>query len=384
MSESDKDESLADAVFDEAPADAGDVPKSDAPKTAAKKGAAASVAWLALFLAMIAVAGVGYLVVETLRAESTVAESDQRIADLSSRLSTTDSALMELNSSIDNLAATDARNAASIDRLQSELDQRTDLFDSLPPRMSALERSVANLQGVSIDARNTYLVAEAEYYMQIANAQLQLARNPYLASLALEQADDRLLQLADPALTDVRRAISDELAALEVMEKPDIAGVTLTLSSLANVVDSLPMRTAETAADADDGALIEEDTSRMSRAWNAFKDAFRGAVRVTRPDEAQLALLTPEFTALARANLSLQLQAARLALLRGEQQVFEQSLDDASDWLQRYFDTTSDAVRRARQTITDIRDDYSSVAPPDISQSLRLLRQYKTLSEPEQ
>ncbi|MDX1507080.1 MAG: uroporphyrinogen-III C-methyltransferase [Woeseiaceae bacterium] len=384
MSESDKDESLADAVFDEAPADAGDVPKSDAPKTAAKKGAAASVAWLALFLAMIAVAGVGYLVVETLRAESTVAESDQRIADLSSRLSTTDSALMELNSSIDNLAATDARNAASIDRLQSELDQRTDLFDSLPPRMSALERSVANLQGVSIDARNTYLVAEAEYYMQIANAQLQLARNPYLASLALEQADDRLLQLADPALTDVRRAISDELAALEVMEKPDIAGVTLTLSSLANVVDSLPMRTAETAADADDGALIEEDTSRMSRAWNAFKDAFRGAVRVTRPDEAQLALLTPEFTALARANLSLQLQAARLALLRGEQQVFEQSLDDASDWLERYFDTTSDAVRRARQTITDIRDDYSSVAPPDISQSLRLLRQYKTLSEPEQ
>lgn len=378
MSESEKDESLADAVFDEAPDDA---PAPEAPKAKARKGASASVAWLALFLAMIAVAGVGYLVLETLRVEDTAAESDQRIADLSTRLSSTDAALMELNSSIDNLAAADASNAASIDRLQDDFERRTDLFDSLPPRMSALERSVASLQGVSIDARNTYLVAEAEYYLQIANAQLQLANNPYLASLALEQADDRLLQLADPALTDVRRAIADELAALEVMEKPDIAGVTLTLASLAGVVESLPMRTPESAAGNDDEALIDEGQSRTSRALNAFKDAFTGAIRVTRPDEAQLALLTPEFTALARANLSLQLQAARLALLRGEQQVFEQSLDDAAAWLEQYFDTTSEAVSSARQTIADIRGGYSSVAPPDISQSLRLLRQYKTLSE---
>ena len=383
MSESDKDESLADAVFDEAPADTDDKPTPEPAPPKAKRGASASVAWLALFLSMITVAGLGYLVIEKLRAEGTAAESDERIANLSGRLSSADAALNELNSSIDSLSGTDSRNAASIDQLQRELEQRTDLFDSLPPRMSAIERSVANLQGVSIDARNTYLIAEAEYYMQIANAQLQLAGNPYLASLALEQADDRLLQLADPALTDVRRAISDELAALEVMEKPDIAGVTLTLASLAGVVESLPMRSASPDSSGP-GAASDEEASGAARAMQAFRETASSLVKITPPDEEQIALITPEFSELARANLALQLQAARLALLRGEQEVFEQSLDDADAWLERYFDITSEPVRGARQTITDIRGNYAAVAPPDISQSLRLLRQFKMISEPAQ
>ena len=380
MSESDNDQSLADAVFDEAPAE--DTPEPAAPR--AKRSAAGSVAWLALFLSLITVAGVGYLVLEKLRAEGSAAESEQRVDSLSGRLSSADTALAELGGAIGALETADSRNASAIGTLERELSQRTDLFDSLPPRMSALERSVANLQGVSIDARNTYLIAEAEYYMQIANAQLQLAGNPYLASLALEQADDRLLQLADPALTDVRRALADERAALEVMEKPDIAGVTLTLASLSRVVESLPMRTPESAAAAAEDPLIEEGQSGLSRAVDAITGAFSGAITITRPDEAQLALLTPEFEELARANLALQLQAARLALLRGEQQVFEQSLDDADAWLELYFDTNSEPVRGARQTVLDIRGDYSRVAPPDISQSLQLLRQYQTLSEPAQ
>ena len=113
-----------------------------------------------------------------------------------------------------------------------------------------------------------------------------------------------------------------------------LAGVTLTLASLARVVESLPMRTPESAAAEAEDTIIEEGQSGASRALDAFKDAFSGAIRVTRPDEEQIALLTPEFTTLARANLALQLQSARLALLRGEQQVFEQSLDDADGWLE--------------------------------------------------
>ena len=46
-----------------------------------------------------------------------------------------------------------------------------------------------------------------------------------------------------------------------------------------------------------------------------------------------------------------------------------------------YFDTGSQPVRSARQTMAEIRNEYAAVVPPDISQSLRLLRQYKTLAE---
>lgn len=386
MTETEKDEvtsanEIADADFSEADK----APAIDEPAAPAKRGFTASIAWLALFLALVSFAAAGYTLVNSLRSAPDVDETAGRIDALSARIGALDDLLASQRGEIDTLGTADGRLNSSVGALRRDLDERASLFDSLPPRMTSLERSVASLQGVSIDARNTYLIAEAEYYLQIANAQLQLAGNPYLASLALEQADDRLLQLGDPALTDVRRAISDERAALEVMEKPDLAGATLTLGSLAQAVDSLPLRPA---ADADEAVAEtaatgeqQEEPSGLGRAWTSVTGAFEGLVRLTPPSEELPALLLLEAEPLIRSNLSLQLQAARLALLRGEQQVFEISLDDVDTWLELYFDTNNPQVESVRRTLEDIRIDYSAVAPPDISTSLRLLRQYKLLSE---
>ena len=386
MTETEKDEAtsandIADADFSEADK----APGLDEPGAPAKRGFTASIAWLALFLALISFAAAGYTLFNSWRSAPEVDETAAEIDALNARIGALDDLLASQRSEIDALGTADGGLNSSIRALRGDLDERTGLFDSLPPRMSSIERAVASLQGVSIETRNTYLIAEAEYYLQIANAQLQLAGNPYLASLALEQADDRLLQLGDPALTDVRRAISDERAALEVMEKPDLAGATLTLGSLAQAVDSLPLRPAadsdEAVAEAADAGEAADEPSGLGRAWNSVTGAFEGLVRITPPSEELPALLLLEAEPLIRSNLSLQLQAARLALLRGEQQVFEISLDDVDTWLELYFDTDNPQVESVRQTLVDIRVDYSAVAPPDISTSLRLLRQYKVLSE---
>lgn len=355
------------------------------PAKAAKRGVVASVAWLALLLSLLSVAALGYLLFEKFRASPVDEQYSSAISEVTrqseQQAAAMRSALAALEEDVAGLDAKLGDKDAELRNLQNDvtrIDSSVDLFDSVAPRLGNLERSLAALQGVSVDARNTYLLAEAEYYMQIANAQLQLAGNPYLAKLALEQADDRLLQLADPALTQTRRELANEIAALEVMEQPDVAGVTLTLASLAHVVESLPMK--QTSAEAAEQAAAAE-TGGVKRAWNAVKGAVSGLVTYTKPTDEDAPLLTPEAEPMIRSNLALQLQAARLALLRGEQVIFEQSLDDADGWIARYFDTTAEPVQSARQTISEIRSDYRKAAPPDISQSLRLLRQYRTLAE---
>jgi uroporphyrin-3 C-methyltransferase len=193
-------------------------------------------------------------------------------------------------------------------------------------------------------------------------------------------ADERVVQMANPALTDVRRALAGELAALEAMEKPDLEGTTLTLASLARVVDSLPLRAAS-GQSGQAGGAPEEEQGAAARAWSSVKDAMSGLVRVTPPDEETRALLTPDAAQLIRSNLALQLQAARLALLRGEQAIFEQSLEDANALLMQYFDVDSAQVASVRDTIAEIRDSMVAVKAPDISESLRLIRQFRVLSE---
>ena len=387
MSEENKDVEAAQAAADETiveetpPEEPAEV---EAPASEAKpEKSTSSISWLALFLSLITLAAVGYMVMEDRRARSAAESSSDTIEQLAGRVDASRESLSDLNQELAELASSDEVTRSQIESLQRRIEERLELLDSLPSRMSSLESSMSALHGVSAGARDTWLLAEAEYYMQIANAQLQLGNNPRLAMLALGMADERVVQLANPALTEVRRAIADELAALEVMDKPDIEGVSLTLASLSRVVESLPLQTIDVRAEDDDGTT-DEELSGTARAWASVKGAMSGIVKVTPPDQEMRALLTPETAALIRSNLALQLQAARLALLRGEQAIFEQSLDDANALLDAYFDTDSAQVAGAQETIAEIRGSLFAVTSPDISESLRLIRQYRTLSESDQ
>jgi uncharacterized protein HemX len=337
-----------------------------------------SVAWLAFLLSIIAFAAAGYTAWQGWLSGRDTSASDN-YSKLESRLAASDESLAELEAEIAALDAGDPDIDAKLSALRQDLDERIRLLSSLPARISTLEGSVASLAGVSEGARDAWILAESEYYMQIANAQLQLANNPHLAGLALKMADERIVQLANPALTDVRRAISDELAALDVMEKPDIEGATLTLASLARVVDSLPLAAA--AETEDEATGVDPELSGAGRAWASVKNAMSGLVKVTPPERAKLVQMSPDAEYFLRNNIALQLQSARLALLRGEQAVFEQSLDDTSALLNDYFDADSTQVAGALATIAEIRGHVFSTDVPDISESLRLLRQFRTLSE---
>ncbi|MCH9694204.1 MAG: uroporphyrinogen-III C-methyltransferase [Gammaproteobacteria bacterium] len=379
---SDTDDNTDNAPEPEAPIDDAEpqpqqTEQADAPQ---KKSSGNGVAWLAVLLAAIALLLVGYYGYEDWRQAGASSELDNlaSIEALSRQLGSTQEQLANVEGRFGQIQHPDFK--ADIDAVQRSVEEQIRLLNSLPSRMAAIENSVASLAGISEGARETFLLAEAEYYMQIANAQLQLANNPELASLALKMADERVTQLSNPSLTAVRRAVSDELAALEVMEKPDLEGATLTLASLARVVDSLPLASEQSG----DSAAVEgtsEDDGNMARAWGSVKDAMSGLVKVTPPEQARLALLSPDAEYFLRSNLALQLQAARLALLRGEQAIFQQTLDDTEALLQAWFDTDSSQVGSALLTIGEIKATVFTTATPDISESLRLLRQFRTLSE---
>ncbi|HNP65899.1 MAG TPA: uroporphyrinogen-III C-methyltransferase [Woeseiaceae bacterium] len=344
----------------------------------AKRGNA--LAWLAIVLSILAVTAVGYSLFLDWRNtdDSSDSETLAAIEALNHRLGNVDETLTTLEQQIAGIEHPDYSDDFAA--ISQDVEERIRLLNSLPSRMTSIEATVASLAGISAGARETFLLAEGEYYLQIANAQLQLANNPHLAALALGMADERITQLSDPALTEVRRAISDEMAALEVMEKPDLEGATLTLASLARVVESIPLRGAESA---DDNAGNERDpeAGTLKRAWGSIKDAMSGLVKVTPPEQAKLELVSPDAEDFLRNNIALQLQSARLALLRGEQAIFEQTLDDVSELLDAHFDTSSEQVISTQKTLSEIRGNVFTRALPDISGSLRLLRQYRTLRE---
>jgi uroporphyrin-3 C-methyltransferase len=280
---------------------------------------------------------------ERVRAAATV--SEQNLAELSDDVSSNARALRELD----------------------------DRLEQLPGQFADLGRRIDAIQGGSFDVRNQWLTAEAEYYMSVANAELQLGGRFDNALSALRLADDRLREAGDPGLASIREQLADDMLALESVRLVDVEGLAHSLARLSARVADLPLR----ATDAASGAESEADATTepgLERLWSSVRNAFTSLVRVERRDEPIVAALTSEEVRLIRRQLSVELQTARLALVGGEAEVFTASLEHAVTLLRADFDLQASDVEGGLRLIESLLELDVAPVPPDISRSLYALR----------
>ncbi|HEU5398405.1 MAG TPA: uroporphyrinogen-III C-methyltransferase, partial [Gammaproteobacteria bacterium] len=146
-------------------------------------------------------------------------------------LATLSQSLSALQQTVALKSALDAQNAA----LQQSLKALSDREDSL-------DSGLADIRKHSEEGRDAWIKAEAASLLVAANEEVQLRGDPTLAIKVLQQADARLKLLSDPRLIAVRQEISREINALRGVPQPDLEGMAVTLTGLAESVDRLPLR----------------------------------------------------------------------------------------------------------------------------------------------
>lgn len=337
------------------------------PGKGAGRGLLHAVGLLALALSIFAAGTAGALWWQYRQFYVALSEAD---ADSAESLTRTRAELRDLADRLDRLGAAGERTRALA-------DQNEDRIESLPARFLDLEERLTAVQGVSQDARRRWLRAEAEYYLTLANAELQLAGHWENAMSALALADGKLLELANPAFSGVRERIEGEIQALESARLPDVEGLSYSLGRLAARVEELPVRSelpGSYRASAEGDQALEDAQPGLGRLWRSFTEALGGMVRVERRDRSIERSLSEEERNLVRRQLALELDTARLALVRTQPEVFRQSLIAANDLLSRDFQTTDASVESAMALLEDML--ALDIAPPrpDISGSLGLLR----------
>lgn len=305
----------------------------------------------------------------------------------------------DVRQNLTSLSAVDQTGTSKIDNLQQSLAElrreverleagraalegaRQDTFNDvagLSQRLANLESMAREERGVSGEMSNKWVLAEVEYFLQIANARLQLARDVRSAVAALRLADSRLSAMEEPALMDVRRKIRGELMDLDAVRLPDIQGIALTLGTLAARIDQIPMSRAIQRESAQAGGAADENADGWDRAVSKMGQAFTGIISVRKTDELATPLLSPTEEYFLRRNLELKLEAARLALLLGDESSYRESLRSARRWLGEYFDTSDPATGNAIETLGQLEMQDIYPALPDISGSLGLLKTLAT------
>ncbi len=271
----------------------------------------------------------------------------------------------------------------------SELDEVADEQNKLSRRLSGQERSISTvtdrltgieqdmsaLQGVSDSVRNTWVRAEAEYFLQTANSRLQLAGDVRSALSALRAADERIGTLGDPGLIPVRAKLTEEILSIEAVPKPDVEGMALTLLGLGERVASLPLERTDVERNYVGSAPRNvDDKSGWERVQARVVDAMSSVVEITPVNDDGVAIVAPDDAYFIYRNLELNLTIARLALMRQDATNFKGSIDTAHAWLIEHFDETDPGVQSMLARLSELSDANIDPTMPDISASLRMLR----------
>ena len=238
-----------------------------------------------------------------------------------------------------------------------------------------LDRVLAELSKEQNADERDWLHAEAAYLLRLANQRLQLERDVEGAAALLRTADARLEEADNPALVPVRRAIAEELAALQTVPKVDRTGLYLALNAQQEQIAGLPLAqdieqfTADTTIEEAPSGAWQEQLARVG-------EELKELVTVRHHDQALEALITPEQESYLRQSLRLVLEQSQLALLKEETGLYEASLDKAITLLEGYYDVDDESVQSVIARLGELKGKSIRPELPDISASQQALARF--------
>ena len=287
-------------------------------------------------------------------------------------------------------------------------------------RLALLEARVAEsaLQRTQLEeliqslarSRDENVLADIDASLRVAMQQGSITGSVEPLAAALRQADERLARYSQPRLERVRRAVLLDIDRVKAAAQVDLPTLTLRLDEAIRLVDDLPLiaavdrrpgRAEARAAAAAAAATAPAGAASAARAepgvasavagggkgtswprwigdnaramWLQAWGEVRSLVQVSRIDDPDAALLTPEQAFFVRENVKLRLLNARLALLGRQYDIAQADLRDAQSMIERYFDRGSRRVGAASEQVRQLAAQARQVSLPRPDSTLAAL-----------
>ncbi len=256
-------------------------------------------------------------------------------------------------------------------------------------------------------SRDENAIADIDAAIRVALQQSTLTGSAEPLVQALRSADERLVRINQPRLERLRRAIARDLDRVRAVSVPDIGALLIKLDETVRLADEMPLtseaarpsagaesaavpapvrsaastasgaaataKAASTAGSAPEGvgAIV---LPKLKLAWASsvglVAEELRSLVRVTRIDQPEAMLLSPEQGVLLRENLKLRLLNARLSVLSRQLESASADLQGADQAIRRYFDLPSRKTQLALDLIRQVGQQTRLVGVPRPDETL--------------
>lgn len=278
----------------------------------------------------------------------------------------------QLENRLTELTNTQRQNQSSAEqRLQGlpvaeEWQQLQRLTADLQRSQQALSQRLDTLQG---DARADWKLAEAEYLLRLASLRLLAAQDVASARELLEAVDDILQTQPDSGVFAVREQLARYQTQLEALPLVDRSGLFLKLAALHDQVAEL-VALPVPVFDPDEVTPEEEFEDRLARRTRGERMLMR-LERYVRVDFQRGKVITPLLDEAemqrVRRTLQLTLEQAQWAVLRGEGEIYRDSLERAGGMLEQFFELDNPQVRAVQSRLMQLAGERVSITAPDLA-----------------
>ncbi len=240
--------------------------------------------------------------------------------------------------------------AKHAEQLTQETAARVALLDARLSEVALQRSQLEELMQSLSRSRDENLVVDIESALGLAQQQAELTGSVQPMLAALQTAQKRLGKVPQPRLAPVLRALQHDIERLQSTSLTDIPGLLIRLDELVALVDTLPVLNAvgpnSRSVHAPDKAPLrtwaqiwqDKDWAAVGqRIWAEVS----GLVRVSRIEQPEAAMLSPEQSFFVRENMKLRLLNARLALLSRQIASARNDLAVTERDLAQFFDTAS-------------------------------------------
>ena len=302
-----------------------------APPPQARKSSSA-IAWLALLLVVTLAGGAGWYVMELQKRETVLVE---RLAAVEVLASAREDRLEQLGQRWQQ----ELQNGLAV--LESDAERQQRLIREFDGQLTELRAELARFSATD---RDSWLMAEAEYLLRLANQRLIMAGDTASAQLLLTSADGILRELDDVSLHEARGAVAADLAAVRAVPQVDVEGVYLRLAALIEQADKLVIFQMIEAEPRLEEVPADAWQDRLQQGYESALLKLSDYVVIRRRDVPMQTLMDPQWEGLVRQNLRMLLEQAQVALLSGNQPLYSESLQRANYWVAEFFESDEAAV----------------------------------------
>ena len=273
--------------------------------------------------------------------------------------------------------STEARAIArQAQEMAREAAARVAVFEARLSEVSLQRTQLEELMQSLSRSRDENMVVDIESAIRLAQQQAQLTGSVEPLLAALKSADQRVSRAAQPRLTPLQRAIARDIDRIKSVAISDTPGLLVKLDELVHLTDELVLANAVPATRASSAAKREPSDAAVTlwlRSLQVLREQASSLLRVSRIEQPEAALLSPEQSFFLRENLKLKLLNARLGLLARQLDSARADLAAATVSLNRYFDPGSRKTQLVASTLQQVQTQMKTLQIPRVDETLAAL-----------